>query len=152
MPQIDPHNFLLAFATWLAPRASLEHTGTPRSLWVGSADEKAVPALSPAVGPFVAGPYTELRISPASSIDAVGLPTVGVQARTVGPSVSATWTQATAVANALLENKLPVRNVTLTGFGRLVGVLNLRGPALVEREATGRLVIVTNFDAAYVAT
>jgi hypothetical protein len=149
MSQIDPHNFLLAFATWLAPRASLEHTGTPRSLWVGSADEKAVPALSPGVGPFVAGPYTELRHY-AATLDAVGVPTMGVQMRTVGPPASATWSQATALANALLIDGLPAKRVSLTGF-LLHGVFRPRGPEQMERDQTGRLVIVTNFDASYAA-
>lgn len=145
MPAIDPHNFLLALATYLAERTELEHEGTPRALWAGPAAEADCPQLEDGR----VGTYTELRTYDGS-VEFIGVATAAIQARTVGHLDADAWAQAAAVANGLLDAQgRPLRMLGLTGF-RLIGVLNLRGPSFVERDDKGRAVIVTNLDAKYI--
>jgi hypothetical protein len=151
MPRIDPQNFLHALATAIAAGLSITYTGSPRTLFIGPADESTVPADSqgrPAC-------YTELRPY-FNTIEFVGLPTVSVQARTVGFIEPEARARAAAIANFLLTaDGRPKRNVTLpmtlpAPSFRLLGVLNIRGPSYVSRDAKNRPEIVVNFDCQYV--
>lgn len=136
---LDVKEFLKELATHLAAAAGLEHAATPRQLWIGEAiEEDAV------------RPYSILRTY-GGELPYVPMPAASIQIETAGSKNAdpAAWEQAEKLFGALCDsNRRPLRNWKLPGF-RIVGILDLRGPAQVRRDDKGGVRLVSNFDVKY---
>ncbi len=149
----DPiYTFLNALATWMAAAASpaLVYATTPRTLWIGMADEAYVPkdaSNRPA-------PYAVMQAY-GGSVQQIGLETTSIQIKCVGYGDSATLNLAQSLYQTLLDgNDRPARNVI---FGtspqwRVLGFLNIRPPSIVSRDEKGRPEVRINFDVQYAET
>jgi len=150
MAQPDPiFAFLNAVATWMAAEASppLVYAATPRTLWIGMADETYVPKDSS----NRPQPYAVIQAY-GGSVQQIGLETTSIQIKCVGYGDNATLNLAQSLYQVLLDgNGRPARNVL---FGtapqwRVLGFLNIRPPGIVSRDEKGRPEVRINFDAQF---
>lgn len=123
---------------------ALVYLTTPRTLWLGMADEAYVPKDASGRPQ----PYAVMQ-GYGGSVQTVGLASESIQIKCVGYGDNATLTLAQSLYQTLLDgNGRPARNVLFTGW-RVLGFLNIRPPGVVSRDDKSRPEVRVNFDALY---
>jgi hypothetical protein len=136
---IDYSSFLIALATWMAGRAGVEFSDTPRALWVNVAVEEAA-----------TDPYSVLRVY-GGDLNQVPVPRVSIQCRTVGSSGDAAWARAVALFNTLLDaDSAPIRMTAISSAWRINGVFVTSSPAAIGVDENKRTQWIFNVDVEFV--
>jgi hypothetical protein len=154
---IDFASFLTELATFMAATASpaIQFAGTPRGLFVTELVEKDS-TLARTIAEASRKPASVLSIFDGS-IEYVPVPHVMVQCMTTALENDPTsgLRQAQKLHGALLDaDERPLRNKVLPVSGsplfRLSGILNLRSPQQVGRDASDRVMVSFNFEVKFV--
>lgn len=135
MSLLDFDNLIRSLAGYLATAASLQYTGTPRSVWAHTAVERDAADTYSVVRQYGgAVPWTPVSVS-------------AVQIRTVskGGGSAAAFAQSSALFAALFAaDGRPLRNVILGGGIRLSAADCQQPPSFLSLDDRGRAEVVFN--------
>jgi hypothetical protein len=138
VPAIDHKDFPDKLAAFIAQRAGISYTGSPRQLWLGKAIEEEA-----------AKPFAVLAQYPGGALPHVPLSSLAFQVRVTGKDGDVEQL-ITKLYNALLDaDARPLRKTDFNGY-RILAV-KPRAPGQIGRRPDGAAEWVFNFDVEAIA-